>query len=175
MKCKFKGCYNNVYPKSSTKTVRNKLLQVYCRNCVDVNFEDNGMPTAIMAYGGTSKLWIDYVDFAMAFGRRHGKVITEMYPVEPTYIWNTRVHRKDKKTIYDLLGTADLDEWVLDLYIRRSPSPEKLMDTFVHELTHFITFTMFNDIQFGELQGHTPLFWKLFFSFCEHKGIEYIL
>jgi len=135
------------------------------------------MPKIINNYGGLRGIWKSLKEFIPKFTSIHNlKEIGDIEKFyEPRYVWNTRVHRKDKKDLLDTFGTADLSEWVLTLYVRRSKSVNKLMDTFIHELVHFVTFFIYNDYQDGSLQGHTKLFWKFFFEFCEYINFDYAL
>lgn len=170
--CKFKNCNNKFIPVSTRKTITHRLKQVYCKDCVDEKYQSSGTPNVVTDYGGVLRLWELMLHYCKIFNLKHNEAEMRVNPnvlLMPKIKWNTRLHRIDKEHPYTLYGTADISNWSIDVYIRRADTVDRLLDTVIHEMTHFIMYEVFNE-PLDLYDGHTKMFWKFLFEFSEFIG-----
>ncbi len=167
--CKFNECKNKLTGNTRRNSVKEKMLQVYCEDCFSLHYHDDGTPQLIYLYGGLDQIWKRMMEFCFEFSERYNiELVYDPDKLEmPEVVFDTRKQRSDKKGSDITYGTADLDDWVATIYIRRAKSPERLFDTVLHELVHFVAFAIFNQ-PLDILDGHTKVFWKFLFDFSDY-------
>lgn len=169
-RCLFKNCDNIFNASTRRRTIKDKLRQVYCKDCVERSFYDDGKIKVLDNYGGADKIIERIYEFNKVFSEKYNINLIDD-KINPIIHWNPRKIRSDSKQYYSVYGIADIMEQDITIYIRRSNSEERLLETFIHELVHLVMFYNFNE-SIVHLDGHIKMFWKYLFDFGEYIGFE---
>lgn len=173
--CKFLHCKNKFVRSTSRRNTKQKLLQVYCKDCTGLFFLDSGTPSIVQSYGNIKAIWKHMMKFAFEFGHDY-KLNMFVDPEKfkaPQVDWEPRLQRSDTKT-GTLYGLAYIDERHIKIYIRRMPKTQQIFDTVIHELVHIVVYHVFNE-PLNVMGGHTKIFWKFFFDFFDYLGADLYL